>query len=68
MVVSLEKTGPKIYATYPGGQSGNPGSVHYSDMLERWSKGQYFNLMFLHKPEDAGQKLFSTMNLNPKKK
>jgi penicillin amidase len=68
MVVSLEKSGIKTWATYPGGQSGNPGSVHYDDMLERWTKGQYFRLMFLQKPEDgAGHVLYSTQ-FNPDSK
>ncbi len=66
MIVSLEKTGPKMFATYPGGQSGNPGSFHYTSMLDHWSTGKYFNLMFLQKPEDAGNKIFSTTTLNPK--
>jgi penicillin amidase len=68
MVVSLEKTGVKTWATYPGGQSGNPGSAHYSDMLERWTKGQYFSLLFLQKPEEAVTKVVLTTNLNPEKK
>jgi penicillin amidase len=39
MVVSLEKSGVRAWATYPGGQSGNPGSPHYLDMLGRWTDG-----------------------------
>jgi penicillin G amidase len=66
MIVSLEKDGPKMFATYPGGQSGNPGSVQYTRMLEHWSNGKYFSLMFLRKPEDAGNKRYSTTILNPK--
>ena len=66
MIVSVEKDGPKAFATYPGGQSGNPGSVHYSSMLNYWSTGKYFNLLFLQKPEDAGNKVNFTTTLNPK--
>jgi penicillin amidase len=51
MIVSLEKDGIKTWATYPGGQSGNPGSAHYDDLLDRWTKGQYFKLSFLQKPK-----------------
>lgn len=65
MVVSLEKNGPKAFATYPGGQSGNPGSFYYSNMLEHWTKGKYFSLMFLHTPEDAGNASISRTTLNP---
>ncbi|WP_077922111.1 penicillin acylase family protein [Spirosoma sp. 209] len=46
MVVAL---GPKpiAYGVYPGGQSGNPGSPHYLNMLETWRTGQLNELLFL---------------------
>jgi penicillin G amidase len=52
MVVSLEKSGIKAWATYPGGQSGDPGSVHYKDLLGQWLQGGYFLLDF---PKTADQ-------------
>ena len=66
MVVSLEPSGVKAWATYPGGQSGNPGSAHYDDLLVRWVKGNYFSMLFLHAPDENIQKIFYTMQLNPK--
>jgi penicillin G amidase len=66
MVVSLEPSGIKTWATYPGGQSGNPGSEHYNDLLPRWVKGNYFPLLFLHAPDENNQKVFYTSQLNPK--
>lgn len=66
MVTSMEKTGVKAWATYPGGQSGNPGSKHYDQMLGRWTSAQYFPLPFLHSQEEAGA--FSTLQLNPLQK
>ena len=68
MVVSLEKSGVKTWATYPGGQSGNPGSAHYNDMLTRWVDGRYFQMLFIQKPEDADQRKFFTTQLNPEEK
>ncbi len=65
MVVSLELSGIKTWATYPGGQSGNPGSAHYSDLLPRWVKGAYFPLLFLQAPNEESQKVFYTTLLNP---
>jgi penicillin amidase len=68
MVVSMEKAGLKAFAVYPGGQSGNPGSAYYTDMLDNWSNGRYFRLIFPVRPEAMeGKVLFPTV-LNPKKK
>jgi penicillin amidase len=64
MVVSLEKSGVKAWGVYPGGQSGNPGSIHYSDMIDEWTQGKHFPLTFLKKPEGN----FSLVNLNPASK
>ena len=46
MVVAL---GPQVraYGVYPGGQSGNPGSLFYDNMLETWRVGQLQELVFL---------------------
>lgn len=68
MVVSLEPTGVKSWATYPGGQSGNPGSPHYSDMLSRWEKGEYFNMIFLHQPDEKNNSIVYSTTLTPQKK
>ncbi len=66
MVVSLEPSGVKAWATYPGGQSGNPGSAFYANLLPRWVKGNYFQLLFLRSPDENIQKIFYTTQLNPK--
>ncbi|MEO0425332.1 MAG: penicillin acylase family protein [Pseudomonadota bacterium] len=39
MVVELTAEGPEAYVTYPGGQSGNPASIHYDDRLAGWQQG-----------------------------
>jgi len=46
MVVAL---GPQVraYGVYPGGQSGNPGSPFYNNLLETWRVGQLDELVFL---------------------
>lgn len=66
MVVSLVPSGIKAWATYPGGQSGNPGSAYYSDLLSRWVKGEYYPLLFMKSPDDHIQKIFYSTQLNPK--
>lgn len=63
MVVSLERSGVKAWATYPGGQSGNPGSKHYTDMLGRWLEGKYFSLKFLKAA--GGENNVNTLLLSP---
>lgn len=37
---------PEAIGIYPGGQSGNPGSVFYNNFTERWRTGQYMQLKF----------------------
>ncbi|MFM2428761.1 MAG: hypothetical protein RL012_645 [Bacteroidota bacterium] len=40
LVVALG-TQPKGWFIYPGGQSGNPGSPHYTSFVESWRHGEY---------------------------
>ena len=51
MVVALGDQ-PKAYGVYPGGQSGNPGSPHYLDLLETWRTGQLNELIYLQTAQD----------------
>lgn len=47
MVVEITPNGPNAWGVYPGGQSGNPGSKHYDDMIEYWKDGKYFPMPLL---------------------
>ena len=47
MIVQMGKDEIEAYGVYPGGQSGNPGSAHYDDMLQHWVDGKYYRLLFL---------------------
>ena len=67
MVVSLEKSGIKARGVYPGGQSGNPGSPYYNNMIEPWTKAKYFTLHFVTSPEQLSQFQVSTTQLSPSK-
>ena len=51
MVVEL---GPEVsaWATYPGGQSGNPASTRYRSNLPRWASGELDALAFPRRPEE----------------
>lgn len=66
MIVSLEPSGVKAWATYPGGQSGNPGSAFYTNLVPRWAAGDYYSLLFLRARDQDLQKVFYTTTLNPK--
>jgi penicillin amidase len=47
MVVLLGANSPKAYGVYPGGQSGNPGSFYYANMVENWRLGELEELLYL---------------------
>lgn len=51
MVVEL---GPEVsaFGVYPGGQSGNPGSPYYQNMVESWAKGEYYELKLMKDEKD----------------
>lgn len=64
MVVSLEKTKLRAWGVYPGGQSGNPGSPYYNNMLNYWAKGKYYELQF--EPEATKMKsVAASITLKP---
>lgn len=45
------------YGIYPGGQSGNPGSYYYKNMLDKWAKGEHYKLLFMKTAEDAPERI-----------
>jgi penicillin amidase len=44
LVVDLGSSPPELWAVDAQGQSGHPGSTHYSDQLEDWLAGRYHRL------------------------
>ncbi|WP_439554960.1 penicillin acylase family protein [Dyadobacter sp.] len=65
MVVELGPT-PRAYGIYPGGQSGNPGSPYYLNMLGKWEKGELNELFFLNAPDQQNPRLTSRITLQKK--
>ncbi|MFM2226481.1 MAG: hypothetical protein RJA07_2683 [Bacteroidota bacterium] len=56
MVVSLTpKT--EAYGIYPGGQSGNPGSFYYDNMIPKWERGDYDKIEVLSANDKAEKKI-----------
>jgi penicillin amidase len=62
MVVQL---GPQVkgYGIIPGGQSGNPGSFFYDDMLKTWQAGQLKELLFLQSETENSTRIKRTLTL-----
>lgn len=61
MIVEL---GGKAYGVYPGGQSGNVGSRFYASMLDKWTKGEYYELLFMKKEDDFADKMIFQQEFN----
>lgn len=68
MVVELDQDWPTAHGIYPGGQSGNPGSPYYDNMIDRWAEGKLDTLYFLRdRPSTSTISLRSTLTLLPEK-
>jgi len=63
MVIELGKT-PKGHGVYPGGQSGNPGSKFYDNMLDTWAKGQLYDLFLMQNATDTSGKIISRLKIS----
>jgi penicillin G amidase len=68
MVVSLEKSGIHAWGVYPGGQSGNPGSPYYNNLLSLWTEGKYIKFSFTSEAEKMKGKELAVITLNPSSK
>jgi len=62
MIVEMSDP-PRALGVYPGGQSGNPGSKFYDNMIDTWAKGEYLELFIQH--EDVSPMI--TQTLSPEK-
>ncbi len=67
MIVELDKEWPRAYGIYPGGQSGNPASKHYDDLIIKWESGELNELLFLKNSSESSDKIVLTQTLKPKK-
>lgn len=55
MIVEMKPGDIQAWGTYPGGQSGNPGSEYYATFLDYWVRGKYYKIHFF-KPEEYTKK------------
>ncbi len=65
MVIELGKT-PKGHGVYPGGQSGNPGSPFYDNMIDTWAEGKLYDLFFMQSADDKSGKIISRYKISKK--
>jgi penicillin amidase len=65
MIVALGEN-VKAYGVFPGGESGNPGSHYYDDMVDTWSDGKLNELVFLKTKKEASKRIISTWKLKNK--
>jgi len=65
MVVELGAH-PKGHGVFPGGQSGNPGSKFYDNMIDTWAKGELYDLYFMKSPDDPSAKIISKLKISKK--
>ncbi|NBX16752.1 MAG: penicillin acylase family protein [Proteobacteria bacterium] len=67
MVVTWVDAQPKAWGIYPGGQSGQVGSPHYSNMIKKWLKGELDELHFVRQGNLNSQLTLSQTILESKK-
>jgi len=62
MVVQM---GPQVkgFGVFPGGESGNPGSFFYSNLLQTWKDGRLNELLFLKDASESSSRIQSTLTL-----
>lgn len=65
MVIELGKM-PKGYGVYPGGQSGNPGSPFYDNMVDTWAGGNLNELLFMQKMSESSDKIIYHLKISKK--
>lgn len=60
MIVHLTDV-TEAYGVYPGGQSGNPGSPYYDNMVETWTQGKYFTLWMMKENESSDKRIIGQL-------
>ncbi len=66
MVVALGPE-PEAWVEFPGGQSGNPGSAFYQNMVSDWVSGNNFKVLFLNHSDEKHPQIAGKTILRPLK-
>lgn len=67
IIIEMDPGGVKAWGHYPGGQSGNPGSHYYDNMVDPWVNGHYFDLLFMHSPDEQNDRIIFSQTLTTQK-
>ena len=65
MIVDMGKE-VTAHGVYPGGQSGNPGSFYYNQFIPKWSKGEYYELLFMKKADQKDDRVIAVQTFKNK--
>lgn len=60
MIVQMSAN-TEAYGLYPGGQSGNPGSKYYDNMIDSWVQGKYYKLWVMNDADKSSANVKWTM-------
>ena len=55
----------EAWGIYPAGQSGNPGSKFYDNLVEPWAEGKYFRMVFSPSLDEVKKKSLYSSTLKP---
>ena len=47
-ILEMKENDIQAIGIYPGGQSGNPGSSNYDNLIDQWKDGEYLDLNFTY--------------------
>ena len=63
MIVHLSPD-TEAYGVFPGGQSGNPGSLYYDNFVDTWATGDYFRLWVMKRTDAIDKRVKWTMRFS----
>ena len=55
----------RAWGIYPGGQSGNPGSYYYDNMIDDWASGKHYPLLYLYNIDDKKSSVMFSQTFQP---
>ncbi len=55
----------KVWGVYPGGQSGNPATKGYTEFIQDWAEGNYYQLFLYDNFDQAADQHNALLILNP---